>query len=317
VARAAELMRRENVVGGVDLSGGPSGEGLEEKLAEAGRVPDLQIRVFTNLDWSGFGAPGWTEREVARLERAKAAGAAGLKIFKSLGLTIPDPATGKLLRVDDARLAPIFEAAGRLGLPVAIHTGDPKAFFRPDGPDNERHAELALHPNWSFARPGYPSWEELFGEFEAVVAAHPHTTFIGVHFGNDPEEPFRVGQLLDRCPNLYVDVAARVGELGRQDPAKLRALFLAHRDRILFGTDWAISADAMTLGAGNGHPETLEDLDRFFARHAEFFETAHRHIAHPVPVQGAWTVDGIDLPDDALQALYVGNAERLLHLAPR
>ena len=314
VSRAATMMEREGVVGGVNLSGGPAGEGLEQSLAETQYAPHVKLLVFANVDWNGLGTPGWTEREVARLELAAKEGAAGLKIFKTLGLGVRD-SDGKLARVDDPRIAPIFEAAGRLHLPVAIHTGDPKAFFIPDSPQNERHEELSLHPNWSFARPGYPSWEELYAEFENVVRAHPQTTFIGLHFGNDPEEPFRVGQMLDRYPNLYVDVAARVGEIGRQDPKKLRALFIAHRDRIFFGTDWAVDDGHMVLGAGNGHPETLADLDTFFARTAEFFETDHARIAHPVPIQGHWTVDAIDLPDDVLQAVYTGNAMRLFHLA--
>jgi len=312
--RAAGLMEREGVVGGVELSGGAAGESLEQALDAASKLRGVKLLVFANIDWRGFGTPGWTEREVARLDRAKAEGASGLKVFKSLGLGIRDP-EGKLVAVDDPRIAPVFEEAGKLGFPVAIHTGDPKAFFVPDSPQNERHAELSLHPNWSFARPGYPSWEQLFGEFVNVVKAHPHTTFIGVHFGNDPEEPFRVGQLLDANPNLYVDVAARIGEIGRQDPQRLRALFVAHKDRILFGTDWAIGTEGMTLGASNGHPETLEDLDRFFARTTEFFETDHRRIAHPVPIQGAWTIDAIDLPDEVRDAVYTGNAMRLFHLA--
>ena len=312
-AHAQLLMEREGVVGGVELSGGPAGEGLEEALDAAAHLDKVKLLVFANIDWRDFGTPGWTEREVARLDRAKAEGASGLKIFKSLGLGIRDP-SGALVAVDDPRIAPIFEEAGKLGLPVAIHTGDPKAFFKPDSPINERHAELSLHPNWSFARPGYPTWEQLYGEFAVVVKSHPHTTFIGVHFGNDPEEPFRVGAMLDADPNLYIDVAARIGEIGRQDPKKLRELFIAHKDRILFGTDWAITPEGMTLGASNGHPETLADLDRFFALHARFFETADAHIPHPVPIQGNWTVDAIDLPSDVRDALYAGNAMRLFHL---
>lgn len=312
-SRAAQLMQREGVVGGVNLSGGSPGHGLEQSLAAAAQEKEVALLVFCNLDFNGFGQPGWTEREVAQLRRAKALGARGLKIFKSLGLYLHDP-SGARVAVDDARLAPIFEEAGRLGLPVAIHTGDPKAFFQPDSPQNERHEELSLHPNWSFARPGFPTWDALFAEYERLVGAHPHTTFIGVHFGNDPEEPFRVGAMLDRYPNLYVDTAARVGELGRQDPKKLRALFIQHQDRILFGTDWAVSPDGMTLGAGNGREETVSDLDTFFARHALFFETSGRHLPHPVPIQGRWTVDGLDLPTEVLDKLYAGNAARLFGL---
>src|SRR5262249_33713722 len=160
----------------------------------------------------------------------------GLKIPKGLGLGYLDYAHRRI-PVDDPELDPVFAAAGELGMPVAIHTGDPVAFFRPATADNERWDELQAHPDWSFYGNGYPSWEELFAELEHRIARHPRTTFISVHFGNAAEYPERVAALLDRYPNLYVDTAARIPELGRHDAASLRAIFLAHEDRILFGTD--------------------------------------------------------------------------------
>ena len=101
-------------------------------------------------------------------------------------------------------------------MPVVIHVGDPKAFWKPPTPDNERYDELKAHPEWSFYGQPVPSWAELFAAFERLVARHPKTTFIGVHFGNDPEDPARVAQLLDKHPNLVLDTAARVPEIGRQ-----------------------------------------------------------------------------------------------------
>jgi predicted TIM-barrel fold metal-dependent hydrolase len=312
---AEALMDRVGEVGGVNLSGGSVGRGLEDSLEEARKVGQGRILVFANLDYHGFDEPGWTEREVANLERAAQEGARGLKIFKFLGLGLHEK-SGARVHVDDPHLAPIFDKAGELHLPVAIHTGDPKAFFVPDSPQNERHEELSLHPEWSFAKPGDPSWEDLYGEFVHLVKSHPQTTFIGVHFGNDPEEPDRVSKLLDECPNLYVDVAARLGEIGRYDSAKLHDIFIHHRKRILFGTDWGIQPEGMSLGASNGWAEELPDLDRFFLRHAQFFETNAKQIDHPTPIQGRWKIDAIDLPPDVRDDIYLHNAERLFDWKP-
>src|SRR5690606_28563925 len=118
------------------------------------------------------------------LEACRERGAVGLKIFKSLGLgtRLSD---GSLLRVDDPRLDVVFEVAGALSLPVLIHTGDPQAFFRPATPDNERYAELSAHPSWAFYGPRpdgqgrWPSWQEVFEQYELRVARSPGTTFVG------------------------------------------------------------------------------------------------------------------------------------------
>ena len=149
----------------------------------------------------------------------------------------------------------MFERAGELGMPVAIHCGDPKAFWKPATPDNERWDELQAHPEWSFAGSGVPSWQELYDAFERRVARHPKTTFIAVHFGDDPEDPDNVGRMLDRYPNFFVDTAARVPEIGRQPQDKMRRFFIKYQDRILFGTDTGIGADQEDMMYGsNGAP---------------------------------------------------------------
>ncbi len=315
MGRALAIFDAAGIGRAVDLSGGPTAEALAEAIEAASRSQG-RVVVFANLDWRGALEPGWLERQLAWLGQAKAMGARGLKIFKSLGLTIRDPA-GARLAVDDPRLDPIFEAAGRLGLPVAIHTGDPKAFFEPLGPGNERREELALNPAWSFAdRARFPAWDDLFAELVRRVERHPKTKFLAVHFGDDPEDPAHVGELMDRLPNLYVDTAARVGEIGRRPTALLRRIFLSHPRRILFGSDIGVSRSRLTLGAPEPEPASDADAPPFYAAQFRFFETSQRGLPNPIPVQGHWTVDGLGLPREALEELYHRNAERLLGLAP-
>jgi predicted TIM-barrel fold metal-dependent hydrolase len=298
----------------INLSGGTPGQGLEETLS-MGRATGGYFVTFVNIDFDGIGTPGWAAREVKQLERAKAMGARGVKIAKNLGLRVQFP-DGRRVPVDDPVLDPLFDAMARLHLPLAIHTGDPKAFFDPPGPQNERMDELASHPMWSFAdRSRYPTWEALYGEFAHRVRRSSATAIIGVHFGNAPEEPARVSKMLDECPNLYVDTAARVPEIGRK-PEETRAAILAHSDRVLFGTDVQLGIGFMVLGAGEARGHTRADVDRFFGASWEFFETAHRGFEHPTPIQGRWTIDGIDLPENVLEKVYHKNAERLLGLPP-
>jgi predicted TIM-barrel fold metal-dependent hydrolase len=299
----------------INLSGGfPGGGGLDETLATATETGGYYV-IFVNINFEGIGTKGWAAREVAQLEKAKAMGARGVKIAKNLGLVVTFP-DGRRVPVDDPVLDPLFDAMARLGMPLAIHTGDPKAFFEPIGPTNERLDELASHPSWSFSdRSRFPPWEDLYGEFERRVKRSSKTTIIGVHFGNAPEEPDRVLRMLDTYPNLYVDTAARVPELGRR-PAEVRRAILAHPDRVLFGTDVQLGQGSLVLGAGEPYGHTRADVDHFFSSSWQFFETADRGFDHPTPIQGHWKIDGIDLPRDVLEKIYHQNAERLLGLPP-
>jgi hypothetical protein len=307
----------------VNLSGGQMGGELEEQLAAASRFPG-RVAVFESLDFDGCCSPSWIGRETARLAQGRAAGARGVKVYKSLGLAVRD-ADGRV-PLDSPKLDPVWRLCGQLGLVVAVHAADPRAFFEPPGPGNERAEELAAAPEWSFAdRARYPPWRTVFEEFVRLVERHPATTFIGVHFGNDAEDPEEVSGLLGRLPNLYVDTAARVPELGRRAEAA-RAAILAHPDRILFGTDlqWVEGRDvrAVVLGAGPAFAlgeiplERSVEGGRFFDGTFRFFETRQRGIESPTPIQGRWSIDGIGLPGEVLERVYHRNAERLLGFAP-
>jgi predicted TIM-barrel fold metal-dependent hydrolase len=309
---AMRLGGRHGIRALVNLSGGYAGEDLEEQIAAAGRYPG-RVLVFMNVDFRDCCGPGWADRETARLARGKTLGARGLKIYKELGLGVRDSA-GRV-PVDSPKLDPLWNACERLSLPVAIHAADPKAFFEPLGPANERWEELRQTPQWSFEDRGrYPAWQVVFDEFVRLVERHPRLTFIGVHFGNDAEDPAEVARLLGRLPNLYVDTAARVPELGRRAEAT-RAAILAHPDRVLFGTDmqWVEGPGMKAVILGAGPPaSTMDDVRRFFEGTFRFLETLDRGIESPTPIQGGWKLDGIGLPRDVLEQVYHRNAERLL-----
>jgi predicted TIM-barrel fold metal-dependent hydrolase len=253
-----------------------------------------------------------------QLEDAKKKGAIGLKISKGLGLGVPTPDDKGLLPVDDPGLDPLFEKAGALRMPVAIHTGDPKAFWKPADAKNERFDELKAHPGWSFYGEPVPSWEALYKAFERRVARHPKTTFIGVHFGNAPEDPDAVARMLDKYPNLYVDTAARVPEIGRHSAEKMRRFFEKYQDRVLFGSDTGIGGtqEDMMYGSTGAEAPTLADEERFFTSTWRYFETRDRQFEHPTPIQGRWKIDGVGLSEAVLRKIYFENAARVLGWKP-
>ena len=205
----------------------------------------------------------------------------------------PQPA---LVDVDDPRLVPIWEMAGELQLPVLIHVADPLAFFDPINATNERYEELCAHPEWAFPSPPYPPCQHILSGLANLVARHPRTTFIGAHVGCCAENLGWVGTLLERCPNFYVDIAARVNELGRQ-PYTAQHFFLQYPDRILFGSD---------LGP---QPEVYRLIYRFLESDDEYFS----YSPEPLPPQGRWQIYGLHLPDEVLEKVYFRNAARILN----
>lgn len=319
--RAAEealaIMAEQNIVVGLNASGGEAGMGLEASAEIASRSKG-RIQPLCNLHFRGLDDPRFPGYVSASLERCRELGGKGLKVAKALGLGVFD-ASDRLVPVDDPRLDIVFETAGRLGLPVLIHSADPKAFFERPDEKNERYAELRVHPGWSFygnapnGQP-WPSWQALLEQFERRVARHPSTTFMGAHFGNAAEDPARVRRMLRTYPNYVIDTAARVPEFGRHEAARMRAFFIEQQDRILFGSDLGVGLDGLTLGSGDERPGTREESRTFFERHFLYFETNRARMQHPTPIQGNWTVDGIGLPRAVLKKLYADNAARVFKL---
>ena len=276
----------------VNLDGG-WGDDLKETLHALDKRYPSRFLTFALVNFEGVDEPGWTERETERLRDSFEAGAKGLKIHKSLGLDYLDE-NGRRLPIDDERLDPIWSVCGAYKKPVMIHSADPAAFFTALDGTNERWHELNRHPEWSFHGGTYPTREELLRQRNRVFAKHPDTTFIGAHFGNSPENLAKVGQWLDAYPNFYVDIDARINELGRQ-PYTARRFFLKYQDRILFGTDLTPNVEAYRI------------CYRFLETDDEYWDTAGT-IGHR---QGFWMVYGIFLPKPVLQKIYWTNANKL------
>jgi predicted TIM-barrel fold metal-dependent hydrolase len=280
----------------VDLDGG-WGEGLLNSHLDLFKNPyPERFQIFGGVDWSqwlqrGDAFPVWAAN---RLRVQKERGAQGLKIWKGLGLNVRDQ-RDQLVSVDDRRLDIIWQTAAELNLPVMIHVGDPAAFFEPLDEHNERWEELHEHHDWIFTSPPYPTFISILQAFANLVSNHPQTTFIGAHVGCYAENLSWVGALLRRCPNLYIDISGRIGELGRQ-PYTSRRFFLDYSDRILFGLDLGPDVASYRISY------------RFLETDDEYF---NYNVAE-VPQQGRWQVHGLYLPEDVLKNVYYANAEKLL-----
>jgi len=277
----------------VDLDGG-WGTRLKERVKALDEAYPGRFLTFALINFEGIDDENWSGREVKQLEESFHAGAKGLKFHKTLGL-IYRHKDGRPMQVDDTKLDPIWELCAKHHRPVMIHTGDPAAFFTPLDQFNERWHELNANPNWLFYGPQYQSREKLFEQLNHVIAKHPKTTFICAHFGNNAEDLASVGKWLDAYPNMYIDIDARISELGRQ-PYTARRFIIKYQDRVMFGTDTTPDREAYRI------------YYRFLETDDEYFDCSKSHH-----LQGFWMIYGIFLPKEVLAKVYYQNAERVLY----
>jgi predicted TIM-barrel fold metal-dependent hydrolase len=273
----------------VNLSGG-SGASLVDGLENMSRNHPGRFVVFANVDFGGVGEAGWGERAAAQLEQDVQNGAAGLKIFKNLGLSSRDT-QGNRIAVDDPRLDPVWAKAGELGIAVLIHSADPAEFWQPYDRTNERWLELTLRPG-RIQPPGKSApFEQIIGEQHNLFRRHPNTSFIAAHLGWLGHDLRRLGDLMDEMPNMHVGLGAVIYELGRQ-PRFAREWLTQYQDRVLMGKD---SYDQ----------EEFHTYFRVFESDDDYFDYYRRYHAF-------WKMYGLDLPEDVLRKIYYQNALRLV-----
>lgn len=273
----------------VNLSGG-SGEHLLGAQNNVNSHYPNRFVIFANVDFSGVGLEGWGEQAAAQLESDVRNGAMGLKIYKSLGLRNQD-AGGNRVAIDDPRLDPIWAKCAELGIPVLIHSADPRSFWDPVDSLNERWLELKLRPNRKRSDTDPAPWQQIIDEQHRMFRKHPKTTFINAHMGWYANDLDRLGQLMDELPNMYVGIGAIIAELGRQ-PRMAREFFIKYQDRILFGKDSWQPEEYPT------YFRVLETADEYFPYHKKY--------------HAFWAMYGMDLPDGVLKKVYFENALKLL-----
>ena len=292
VKRFLDEMTAAGVRTVVNLDGG-WGDRLTETIAALDSAHPGRFLTFALVNFDNIDDEEWSQREAKRLEVGFKAGAKGLKFHKTFGLRYRYK-DGKLMPIDDLKLDPIWEMCAKYKRPVVIHIADPAAFFTPLDRFNERWHELNSNPGWLFFGDKFPKREELLDQLHRVIAKHSKTTFVNTHFGNNAEDLAAVADKLDKYPNMYVDIDARISELGRQ-PYTARRFFLKYQDRIMFGTDTTPKRDA------------YRTYYRFLETDDEYFDCSASHHR-----QGFWNIYGIFLPKEVLEKIYNKNAERVL-----
>ncbi len=274
----------------VNLSG-RGGKELENIMTNVNRSGHRKRIVnFTNIELRSIDEADWTEETVKKIEFDYKTGARGLKIYKSQGMTNTD-SNGNRIKIDDPRIGPVFDKCGELGIPVLIHSADPKSFWQPMDSMNERWLELKTHPRRKRDDSNPAPWETIIQEQHNIFKSHPNTTFVAAHMGWFPNNLGHLGKLLDEMPNMYVEIGAVIAELGRQ-PRNANKFFEKYQDRVLFGKD-------------SYRPNEYPTYFRVLESDDEYFPYYKRYHAF-------WKMYGLDLPDEILKKLYYKNALKII-----
>ena len=265
------------------------GRPFEEVVAAYAPYKD-RFRFWCCFDYTDIDTPEGIAAACRTLERYHAMGAVGVGELgdKGEGDTYARPADGKDIHIDDPRIKPLIEKCAELKMPISIHIAEPYWMYLPMDETNDG---LVNAVTWHVDTTNCYGYDKLIETFENAVRENPKTLFIACHYLNMTHDLPRLGALLDKYPNLYFDISARVAE-SAHTPRATREFLIKYQDRVLFGTD-------------NGTEAPM------YQAIFRVLETNDEHFY--VPEYGYhWALSAFNLPDEVLKKMYHDNAERIL-----
>jgi hypothetical protein len=203
---------------------------------------------WCSLDLSRSDEPDFPQAAIKALEECHAVGAVGVGEITDkgmgLGRSVGDGPAGwpsgnvqsKIMgpHPDDPRMDPIWDRCARLGMPINMHVSNIIWVYHPQDYSNDG---LMNEFVWRLdTKPGIMGHDALIQSMERMLQKHPKTTYIFCHFANLDYDYTRLGALLDKYPNMYVDNAAQFCESSTTPRATL-AFYQKYSDRVLYGTD--------------------------------------------------------------------------------
>lgn len=263
-----------------------------------------QVAWVATFATDGFDKPGWSDATLKDLDGALADGAVGVKVWKNIGMSLRD-SRGKLVMIDDARFAPLFNGLAQRGVMVLGHQGEPHNCWLPveQMTVNNDREYFKNHPAYHmFLHPEMPSYEQQMAARDRMLAQHPTLRFTGVHLASLEYDVDRIGRFLDTHPGARLDIAARIGQLqyqSQRDRERVRAFFIKYQDRLMYGSDLAQSAQ-------QDDAAFVTDMDTVWRRDWRYFVTGDSFTVPELDKP----VRGLSLPRAVVDKLYRVNAEK-------
>jgi predicted TIM-barrel fold metal-dependent hydrolase len=305
-----KMMDKVGVETTVAFSG--TGEAFDATYKLLSRYPK-RFAVWCGLNMTGVDQPGFGPATVAELERCHKVGAVGVGEVTDKGwgiggrLVAPPnwqgtrPAGGggsgpqregksvQGLHPDDPKMDPIWQKCAQLGMPINLHMSDPYWSYLPQDKHNDG---LMNGFSWRLDdKPNLLGHNELIQSLDRALSRHPKTVFICCHLANLDYDLTRLGQLLDRHPNMYTDISARFAETA-PIPRFASQFLKKYADRVVYGTDMPYTQEMFTTTF-----RIMESADEHFYAQDVYFNFNYH-----------WPLHGFNLPDDVLKKVYRDNA---------
>jgi len=269
-----------------------TGKSFDSAVEKYSRYPD-RFQLFCGFDYTGYGTPGWQKHAVEELERCYKKGARGVGELgdKGEGELYSKPTPGKGLHIDDPQMKPLLEKCAELHMPISIHVAEDEWMYEnPDSTNDGMMNAATWHVDMN--KSNKLGHDALQKSLENAVRENPKTIFIACHLMNACSNLKQLGDLLDKYPNLYADIAARFGEFAPV-PRYAAAFFTKYQDRLVYGTD--------------NTPE-----EHMYKTTFRILETADEHFYEQDTFNYHWALYGLNLPKEVLEKLYYKNAEKIL-----
>ena len=188
-----------------------------------------------------------------------------------------------------------FEKLEKEGTYVLMHAIDPACFWTDAGEEN-------VNKGWYYGDTSkYPSNADLYKQIDNILNKHPNLNLCLAHFFFCSENPEKLEEMLEKYPNLCVDITPGgemyIGFDKRREYFK--DFFTKYQDRIIFGTDMDFTPH---LEAG------IWLCDRVY-RYLATDETLKSFSDHQLT--------GMKLPEEALQKVFSDNLVGKLGAQPK
>ncbi len=300
-----KIMDAVGVESTVAFSG--TGAGFDATYRLFSKYPK-RFHVWCGLDMSDVGQPGFGPATLKELERCRKVGAVGVGEVSDKGMgiggqiggpanwqgTLPPGFGGSRprgmlprqgLHPHDPRMDPIWQKCAELGMPVNLHMSDPYWSYLPQDQFNDG---LMNGFSWRLDnKPGLMGHDDLIKSLDATLQRHTKTVFIACHLANLDYDLTRLSQMLDRNPNLYVDISARFAETAAI-PRFAGQFLRKYADRVTYGTDMPYTQPIFSTTF-----RIMESLDEHFYAQDQFFNFDYH-----------WPLHGFGLPDEILKKVY-------------
>ncbi len=272
-----------------------------ESALRLARTTEGRAAWTAALDPKDWESPGYAERWIAVLDEAFKQGAAGVKIYKDIGMELKSR-NGQYLLPDHPVFQPIFAFMAARGKTLFAHLAEPIEAWQPESAwtsGSPHGGYLRGHRAYHvYHHPDRPSKAAILAARDRILERNPKLRVVGVHLGSMEDDVDEIARRFDLHPNFAVDTGGRVPDLMFQPSEKVKRFLVKYQDRVLYGTDlgWMPWHDAAKIS---------NKMTATYARDWKYFSTNET-----LKTWDNRNTSGLALPLPVLRKLYYENAVR-------